>query len=227
MFEKCNSRSETRADVTSKSHLAIERWPSEPSAGENESSSIAAIDNGYMSGYGISLSYRRIRGRLSCQSAYRSPLINSRKRSLLSFLTWHGVCGNQPSPSCDLHPSLVYTFSLLIIYPPSLLFVFRSSVVYFSLVRELKISNLPNANTCNIDPALSDCLRQWLHVQAMRFVQIRNFQYQCVAVIQGWNRAKLLLNIWTCLKNSIFITSRETIFLFQINVTISLFKRMW
>lgn len=68
-------------------------------SGENESSPIAAIDNGHMSGYGIGLLYRRIRGRLSCQSAYRAPLINPRKRGLLSFLTWHGVCGNQPSPA--------------------------------------------------------------------------------------------------------------------------------
>lgn len=56
-------------------------------SGENESSSIAAIDNGHMSGYGIGLLYRRIRGRLSCQSAYRAPLINPRKQGLLSFLT--------------------------------------------------------------------------------------------------------------------------------------------
>lgn len=69
------------------------------SNGENESLSIAAIDNGHMSGYGIGLLYRRIRGRLSCQSAYRAPLINRRKRDPLSFLTWHGVCGNQPSPA--------------------------------------------------------------------------------------------------------------------------------
>jgi len=85
MFEKCSSRSETRADVNSKSHLAIERWPSEPSDGENESSSIAAIDNGHMSGYGIGLLYRGIRGRLSCQSAYRAPLINPRKRIYYLF----------------------------------------------------------------------------------------------------------------------------------------------
>lgn len=124
--------------------------------------SIAAIDKtGRMSGYGIGLLYRRIRGRLSCQTAYRARvLINPRKRVLLSFLTWHGVCGNQPSPprahllrSLRLLPLSSLPFPVFPYFPLSLfislvlcLFVSRSRspLLFFSFpARELKISNLP------------------------------------------------------------------------------------
>lgn len=126
--------------LTSRDWAMIERTVHRD--GENESLSIVAIDNGHMYGYGIGILYRRIRGRLSCQSAYRAPLINRRKRGPLSFLTWHGVCGNQPSPAYDnfasafallslpsffpsfiIHPLLTLSLSLSLV-PPFLVFPF-------------------------------------------------------------------------------------------------------
>lgn len=179
MFEKCSLCNEMCAGVNLKSHLAIERWSSEPSVGENESSSIAAIDNGHVSGYGIGLLYRRIRGRLSCQSAYRAPLINPRKRGLLS--SRDTVCAaSKPSQTSSLCtfvlPSFSSPFPSFIIYP--LFHLSRSSsFFFFCLAHELKIFNLLNVNACSIDRTSPDCFRHWLHIQATRFVQIRNFQY--------------------------------------------------
>lgn len=156
--------------------------------GENESSSIAVIDNGHMSGYGIGPLYRRIRGRLSCQSAYRAALIIlgsevtilshvTRRRVRQSAFSTRGLC-----PPLCLHVTLrsppnPVPFHYL--SPP--LSLAPLPALFFSLslspTRELKISNLPNADTCNIDRTSLDCLRHRLHVQAARFVQIRNFQY--------------------------------------------------
>lgn len=215
MFKKCSSRSETRADVNSKSHLAIERWPSEPSVGENESSSIAAIDNGHMSGYRIGLLYRRIRGRLSCQSAYRAPLINPRKRSLLSFLTWHGVCGNQPSPALDarlclhvhLHPSLVFCSSSHYLFPPSPLFVFRPPSVVFFFFWRAWVENFQLAERRHVQHRSSFAwLPQAMATRSSHAIcsNQKLSIYPCVALIQGEHiRAKLLLNNWACLAKTI------------------------
>lgn len=184
MFEKCSSCSETRAytltqSLTSRDWAMIERTVHRK--GENESLSIAAIDNGHMSGYGIGLLYRRIRGRLSCQSAYRAPLINRRKRDPLSFLTWHGVCGNQPSAAYGNFASAFVLLSslstfLLSLILPFLFSLFLSLFVPLFLVSPSFLINLfvrENVQLakrgCSIDRTLLNCLKHWPYIQATRF----------------------------------------------------------
>jgi len=156
MFEKCSSWNETLTQSLT-SRLSDDRAnrPSE----KTKVPSIAAIDNGHMSGYGISLLYRRIRGRLSCQSAYRAPLINPRKRGLFHVTR----CVRQSVfVRVDFVSNFVLPFSCLLLSftsfhhlfaLPSFLCLPLFSCFFFSfyLAHELKIFNLPNTDACSID----------------------------------------------------------------------------
>jgi len=155
MFEKCSSCNETLTQSLT-SRLRDDR-ANRPE--KTKVPSIAAIDNGHMSGYGISLLYRRIRGRLSCQSAYRAPLINPRKRGLFHVTR----CVRQSAfARVDFVSTFVLPFSCLLLsltsfhyslFPLFCLSRSSSFVLFFSfyLAHELKIFNLPNVDACSID----------------------------------------------------------------------------
>ena len=194
MFEKC-SRATKRVQMLTQSLTSrLSDWSSEPSVEENESSSIAAIDNGHMSGYGIGLLYRRIRGRLSCQSAYRAPLINPRKRGLL-ILSHVTRCVRQSAFAC-VDSTFVLSFfsslSLFIIYSLFSLFclvLLLSFFFFFYTTRELEIFN---ADACSIDRTLPDCFRHWLHVPSHAICSNQKLSIS-VAPIQRRTPVKLLL----------------------------------